>query len=378
MNKQTIYDNHLIDFSNEKIFFGEGKNSQRYDVLKYPFFDKLSDKMMGQDWTHDEIAVTKDQPDFKKMSESMKDAVTKVLQKLILLDSLQGRGMLQTFGSIITLPEFEACATIWQHFEIDKHSKSYTHILRSLYENPTEIFDSSFDNKKLVEIATKIASYYDECFNAVTEYNYKLIKNEPISESFMHELKKTILKLLVEINILEGVRFYSGFATVWSMHYSQGFMERTGKVLQLICRDENLHLAITQTLLKILRTNESEGFIDAYNEIKPYIKEQYIEAINQEFEWIDNIFEKGSFLGMTPELAKNYLKYVANKRLKAIGENILFEGFNKNPIPWVDSYINNDEVEQLPQESEVINYRMNIVDTDISDNELLKLKNKLK
>lgn len=349
------YSNKLIDFRDEPIFYGSGKNSQRYDILKYPFYDKLNNQMMGFDWTHDEIAVSKDKDDFSRLPDNMIHVITSVLQKLIFLDSIQGRGLLQTFGSYITLPEFEACVTTWQHFEVNKHSRSYTHILRSLYNNPSQIFDESFTIAPLKKLANNISYYYDQDMKD----------------------KENLLRLFIEINILEGIRFYSGFACIWSMHYTQGVMERTSKVLQLICRDENLHLALTQYTLNLLRKNDSEGFTKIYNKIKSNIPYIYQNACEQEFEWIDYLFSKGDFLGMSSIAAKEYIKYLCDKRLKAIKENAIY-GVNKNPISWVNSYIDYDLLEQKPQESEIINYITNIVDFDIKEEEIKSLKDSLK
>ena len=370
----SVYSEQLIDFTKEPIFFGTGRNTQRYDVLKYKFFDDLRDKMLGQFWSPDEVDVARDKRDFATMPDNMKSTYTKVLEKLIFLDSVQGRGMLQTFGNLIVNPEFESVVTVWQTFELI-HSKSYTHILRSVYDNPTKIFDESFELKPLVSLAKGISNSYDFCYTDAINYLHKSIIYRNYNET--ETLKESLIRLLLEINILEGIRFFSGFATIWSMHYSQGLMERTSLVLKLICRDELLHLQVTQFLLKLLRTRADEEFIEAYNRIEPLIPELYISACEQEFEWIDCLFEEGSFLGMTPELAKAYIKHIANKRIKAIGCNSIFEGYSKNPIPWIDGYVNYDGVENRPQEQEVVSYRMDTLDKAISDTELNRLSSKL-
>lgn len=366
----SVYNENLIDFTKEPIFFGSGRNTQRYDVLKYKFFDTLRDKMLGQFWSPDEVDVARDKRDFHTMPENMKSTYTKVLQKLIFLDSVQGRGMLQTFGNLIVNPEFESVVTVWQTFELI-HSKSYTHILRSVYDSPSEIFDGSFDIPELVELAKGISQSYDSCYSDATEYLNKCLQYP--NHTNTDKLKESLLLLLLEINILEGVRFFSGFATIWSMHYSQGLMERTSLVLKLICRDELLHLQVTQFLLKILRTKQDEGFTEIYAKIEPQIPEIFMRAVDQEFQWVDCLFESGSFLGMTPELAKSYLKYIANKRIRALGFNGIFEGYGKNPIPWIDGYVHYDGVSTLPQESEIINYKLDTLDKSITDNELKEL-----
>ena len=364
----SVYKETQIDFLKEPLFLGTGKNTQRYDILKYPFFDNTNEKMLGQFWQPMEIDVSRDKRDFHNLPENMKSTYTKVLQKLIFLDSVQGRGMSGTFGQFITNPEFESAMKTWEFFE-NIHSRSYTHILRSVYENPSEIFDESFRIKELTGLAKQISTSYDNCFQKGIEY----LAN-PGDDT---ELKKSILLLLIEINILEGIRFYSGFATIWSMHYSQGYMERTSNILKLIARDENIHLQITQYTLKLLKDSSIEGFTEIYREIENKIPEIYENACVQEFQWIDFLFKEGSFLGMSPELAKNYLKYICNRRLRAIGQVGLFAGFTKNPIPWVETYINYDTAESLPQETEILNYRFDLLDKSISDNKIKSLKDLL-
>ena len=375
---QSVYDENYIDFLKEPLFFGKGRNSQRFDVLKYPFYDNTNDKMLGCYWRPDEIDVSRDKRDFHQMPQNMKDTYTRVLQKLIFLDSVQGRGMLQTFGNLITNPEFENCVTTWQFFEGSIHSRSYTHILRSVYDNPTEIFDASFDIKQLTSLAKETSKSYDNCWNQALAYLYETntnFGNKRIEAS--EDFKKALLYLLLEINILEGIRFYSGFATIWSMHYAQGFMERTTKILQLICRDENLHLQLTQYTLRLLRDSKEEGFQKLYADLEQWLPSIYEAACEQEFEWIDFLFEGGAFLGMSPDLAKAYIKYICNRRLKTLGAEILYPDFIKNPIPWVDSYINSDANEVLPQEVEITNYKFDILNKQIKDSEIEALKKEL-
>lgn len=364
----SVYNSSKINFLKEPLFFGTGKNTQRYDILKYPFYDNTNDKMLGLYWRPDEIDVSRDKRDFEMLDESMKFVYTKVLQKLIFLDSVQGRGLSGTFGNFITNPEFESAVKTWEFFE-NIHSRSYTHILRSVYENPTEIFDESFKIKELVGLAKNISQKYDAVFETGLDY----LKDEVSLQS----LKVKILELLIEINILEGIRFYSGFACIWAMHYAQGKMERTSNILKLICRDENIHLQLTQYTLKLLRGTQDEGFAGIFEKIQQKIPQIYEDAVTQEFEWIDFLFSKGSYLGMSAELAKTYLKFICNKRLKALGFNGIFAGFSKNPIPWVDTYISSDSTEVLPQEVEVTNYRFDLLDKSISEKQLESLREKL-
>jgi len=219
-SKASLYNPKFIDFTKEPMFLGTGRNTQKFDIMKYPIFDNLNDKMQGLDWRHDEIKLTPDKIDYEtKMLEPMKHAYTRVLQKLIFLDSLQGRGILSSLGLITTIPELENCMLTWQYFEGAKHSKSYTEVLRGVYPNPGEIFDESFKIPELMYIAKSISEPYNICFELVTEYNYCQIKGLKFDK--IKELKLAILRLLVTINILEGVRFYSGFVNMESSLFAR-------------------------------------------------------------------------------------------------------------------------------------------------------------
>lgn len=372
--KQSVYTDNYIDFTKEPLFFGEGRNTQRYDVLKYPFFDELNDKMLAQYWRPDEIDVSRDKRDFENAPQNIKTAYTRVLQKLIFLDSVQGRGMLQTFGNLISNPEFESLATTWEFFE-NIHSRSYTHILRSVYANPTEIFDQSFELKPLVNLAKGTAQIYDNCYSDATIYLNQCFKNPNAKPD--KRLYESLILLMLTINLLEGVRFYSGFSCIWSMHFSQGLFERTSNVLKLICRDENLHLQVTQYLLRLLRDKDEEGFREVYAELAPKIPDIYRAAAEEEFTWIEYLFEDGEYLGMSIDLAKTYIKHITNRRLKALALPTIYEGVAQNPIPWVQKYITYDDVEQLPQETELLTYKFNTLDKYISDDQLKALEKKL-
>lgn len=364
--KSSLYIPEKIDFTKEPMFLGSGKNTQRFDSMKYPFFDEKNEKMQGFDWAFNEAKLKTDYVDFNtKMTFADQFKYTKVLQKLIFLDSLQGRGILLTLGHIVSLPELENAMLVWEYFEGAKHSKTYTENLRGVYDDPARIFDESFEIPELMLLAKSISNPYNECYELIIEMQYKIIKNLEITPEFMKALKKSVIKLLVVINILEGVRFYSGFACIWALNKSQGFVEGTSKNLKFICRDENQHLALTQKMLQILRKVKEEGFQEEYEEMRETIINLYKEAYYEEEAWIDYLFQHGSTIGLNAEISKQYLKYIINRRLKAIGENIIFSGFNENPIPWIESYINMDKNEVLPQEGEILNYITGGINKDV-------------
>lgn len=372
----NLYDNYKIDFTKEKLFFGEGKNTQRFDVLKYPWLDQSNDKQQGLDWKHDEVNMTNDGIDFNtRMPMAEKFIYTRVLQKLIFLDSLQGRAPFLTFGQIATLPELENVILTWTYFEGAKHSRTYTHNLRNVYDNPSKIFDEAFEIEELNKLADSISGPYNKLYDLIIDYLYFRKHSFPISEEFMYNIKKQLLLALININILEGVRFYSGFACIWGMTESQGFVSGTSKNLSLICRDENQHLALTQKLLSYLKNNQDEGFVEIYKEIEPDIYKMYEDAYKEEFEWIDYLFSKGSYIGLNSNMIKQYITHIVYKRMKAIGLEPFNKEHVKNPLPWVDKYISGDETEVLAQESEITNYITGGISNleEINKDELKKL-----
>ncbi len=353
----SLYTTEYIDFTKEPMFFGSGKNTQRFDEMKYEYFDKSNDKMQGLDWTFDEVDMTQDKVDFNtNMPSHYKFIYTKDLQKLIFLDSLQGRGPFLTLGQITTLPELENAILTWTYFEGAKHSKTYTHNLRSVYPNPSEIFDESFNIAELMKIADSIKKPFDDLYKSVVDYFYRLENDMKISKDYMHDLRKKTLRLIVEINILEGIRFYTGFAMIWAMSEGQNFVNGTSRNLKLICRDENQHLALTQKMLQLLRKDESNLFTEVYAEMEEEIRDRYEAVYYEEADWVDFVFSEGSVIGLNEDILKLYLKYLTNKRYKAIGGKNIFDGVSTDPLPWIDSYINADANEGLPQEQEVTNY----------------------
>jgi ribonucleoside-diphosphate reductase beta chain len=357
MANTELYTSEYIDFTKEPMFFGKGKNTQRFDILKIKFFDERNAKMQGFDWAFDEAKLTLDYIDFNtNMKPNEQFIMTRDLQRLIFFDSLQGRGILLTLGQICTLPELENAMLTWQYFEGAKHSKTYTENLKGVYVDPKTIFDESFTIPEITKMADKIKQPYEDAYKKIIEYVYYEIFELEYPEEKFKELKRATLRLIVAINILEGVRFYPGFACIWALNKSQGYVEGTSKNLKFIARDENIHLSITQKMLQILKNNEDEGFTEIFEEMEEEIWQMYVDAFDEESEWIDYLFSQGSILGLNAEIAKEYLKYIINRRLKAIGYNIMFQNCSTNPIPWIESYINMDIEEGLPQEGEVTNY----------------------
>ena len=353
-----LYSSTKVDFTKEPMFFGKDKNTQRFDVMKYKFFDKNNDNQLARFWRPEEISLTKDKGDFEGSQDHIKFIYKKTLQKLIFLDSLQGRSPFSTFAQITTLPELENAILTWTFFEGAIHSRSYSHNLRNVFSDPSKVFDETFEDEVLMKHADKIAKHYNELHDYIVEYQYNDMKGIPNTDEFMKKLKRKVILALINVNILEGIRFYPGFSAIWGMTEGLGIFNGTSKILKLICRDENQHLALSQKIINILKKTESEGFTSLFAELEPEIEQMYKEALEQEHEWAEYIFSKGSFIGLNDILIKQYMDFITVQRMKAIGQKSIVQSTAKNPLPWIDAWITESSVEGTPQESEVSDYVM--------------------
>src|SRR6056300_537713 len=280
----TTKHNHI-----EKMAFFDGElGMQRYDTLKYRQFDKLTDKQLGFFWRPEEVDILKDSKDFKELNDHERHIFTSNLKRQILLDSVQGRAPAEAFNPICSLPELENWVTTWT-FSETIHSRSYTHVIRNVYSDPSKVFDEMMDLKEIVECADDISKYYDDLIEMAGYYNLlgegthtvngkKVVVNK-------YELKKALWKTIMSVNILEGVRFYISFACSWAFAELKK-MEGNAKIIKLICRDENLHLASTQTMLKILPKDDPD-FVKIEQECKQEVTQMFIEAVEQEKSWAD-------------------------------------------------------------------------------------------
>jgi len=350
--KPNLYVTKYCDLQGHKLFDfnNECKNTQRYDVLRYPNIDKLNDRMLSFFWRPDEISMNKDKSDYESNSDNYeKFILTEQLKKLVMLDSLQGRSPIFTFGQITTNPEFESIITTWEFFE-NIHSRSYSHLIQSVYPDPEIVFDETFDNKILTKHTKTVVQDYNDLYPMVIKYN----NQEQIDKK---EFKEKILKAIISVNSLEGLRFYSGFASIWSLTEFRNIFSGSTKILQLIARDENTHMALTQNVVNILRKNEEEGFVEIFKELTPWIYDHYFKVSEEEFEWIDYLYSTGCPLGINQNIAKEYIKYLTNLRLRSIGLKSIYPGSNKNPITWINKYLNFGSSESALQEIESIDYQ---------------------
>ena len=353
----ALYCDKKVDFTKEPMFFGgHGKNLQRYDIFSHKLFDDINKTMQGFFWKPEEIDLNKDAMDVKSAEEHEIYILTFTLQKLIFLDSIMGRGPFATFGQVTSIPELEGAILTWTMFE-SIHSRSYSWILQNCYPDPSLIFDEIYDLEEIKNIAEFISRYYNAFYADVTEYQY-CAQRGTLTQEIKNKTKISLLMLLMTVNCLEGIEFLSGFSAVWGLTEAKGIFPGNTKILQLIARDELQHLRLTQNINKILRDDKSEGFKELWNNSTTEFYNIYWESVQLEEKFIDKLYSKGSVIGMNAEIAKDYLYYVANKRLQVIGLKPMFKIQKSNPIPWIDKFYNFSSTQGALQEIESTDYKI--------------------
>ena len=333
-----------------------GPTIQRYDTLKYKQFDQLTDKQLGFFWRPEEVDIYQDAKDFKGLTAHEQHIFTSNLKRQILLDSVQGRAPAESFGSIVSLPELENWIITWT-FSETIHSRSYTHIIRNVYSNPSKVFDEMLDIEEIVNCADSISGYYDQLIEMAGYYNLlgegtHKVNGKTVTVD-LYEMKKLLYLTLMSVNILEGVRFYVSFACSWAFAELKK-MEGNAKIIKLIARDENLHLASTQMMLKLLR-KEDKDFEKIAAETEEACIQMFVDAVDQEKAWADYLFKDGSMIGLNTELLSQYIEYIATRRMTNVKLQSPYN-IKSNPLPWTQKWISGAEVQVAPQETEITSY----------------------
>lgn len=355
----------------EPMFLGQSVNVARYDQQKYKTFEDLIEKQISFFWRPEEVDVSKDRRDFMSLPEHEKHIFLSNLKYQTLLDSIQGRSPNVALLPLVSIPELETWIETWSFFETI-HSRSYTHIIRNVVNDPSEVFDDIVVNKHIIARAEKIAVYYDDLIEYSQYYQLfgegKHTINGKEIEISLRELKKKLYMCLMCVNILEAIRFYVSFACSFAFA-ERKLMEGNAKIIRLIARDEALHLVSTQNILNIFASGQEgdewkeiaeECNLDAFN--------LFYEAAEQEKEWAEYLFKDGSMIGLNKDILCQYVEFITNQRLKAVGLPTMFE-IHQNPIPWINAHLSSDIVQVAPQETEMSSYLTGQIDATISPNE---------
>jgi ribonucleoside-diphosphate reductase beta chain len=337
------------------MFFDNAVDVARYDQVKYPQIEKITDKQLGFFWRPEEVDVSKDKKDFHDLTEHEQHIFTSNLKRQILLDSVQGRAPNIAFLPICSLPEIENWIETWSFFETI-HSRSYTHIIRNIYPDPSIVFDQMLDVKEIIECGNDIAYYYDDLINN---------NNGPTNK---RDHKKSLYMCLMSANALEGIRFYVSFACSWAFAELKK-MEGNAKIIKFIARDENTHLAGTTVMIKRL-LEEDPQIAKIAKECEKEATDLFTKVIEQEKEWAEYLFANGSMIGLNETILKQYIEWIGCKRMRAVGLTCPYTVPQMNPLPWTEKWISGGNVQVAPQETEISSYVVGGVKQDVDEKTL--------
>jgi ribonucleoside-diphosphate reductase beta chain len=365
----TVFNSNKVDTKKQPMFFGQPLGVQRYDSYKYPVFDKLTQQQLGYFWRPEEVSLQKDRADYQTLSPEQKHIFTSNLKYQILLDSVQGRGPGMALMPYCSLPELEACMNIWQTMEMI-HSRSYTHIIKNVYANPTDVFDKILDDEKILSRAQSVTGAYDEFLRAAQEWGAgnmweHNLDGVPLAQEELYELKRKLYRAVVNIYILEGIRFYVSFACSFAFGELK-LLEGSAKVIGLIARDESQHMTITQNIINKWRDGDDSDIIRIAKEEQDNIVEMFKQCVEEEKVWADYLFKDGSIIGLNAKLLQKYVEWTANRRMKSIGLKPIFDvPANNNPLPWTEHWLSSKGLQVAPQETEVESYVIGGIKQDV-------------
>lgn len=351
----SVFNPNPNDATQEPMFLGESVNVSRFDKQRYTIFEQLTEKQISFFWRPEEIDVSKDRRDFIELPEHEQHIFVSNLKYQTLLDSVQGRSPNVVLLPLVSVPELETWIETWAFFE-SIHARSYTHIIRNIFNNPSEILDDIVINPEITKRAESISKYYDELHSLSLEYQQG-------KQVDMHELRKRLYLCIMSVNVLEAIRFYVSFACSFAFA-ERKVMEGNAKIIKLIARDEALHLNGTQHILSLLQKEDSDYKIIA-NEYRKEIYDIFWSAYEQEKAWIEYLFKDGSMIGLNKDILTQYLEFITGLRMKAIDLKPFFS--TSNPIPWINNWLSSDNVQVAPQETEITSYVVGQIDSELQD-----------
>ncbi len=365
----TVFNTEVHDPKKQPMFFGKPLGVQRYDEFKYPIFERLTKTQLGYFWRPEEVSLQKDFGDFKDLRPEQKHIFTSNLKYQIMLDSVQGRAPGMAFIPYCSLPELEACMECWSFMEMI-HSRSYTYIIKNVYPDVAEVFDTILTDPNILQRAESVTESYDNFINAAHTWDNGNLWKEGHKGSFLasyelKHLKRLLYRAVANVNILEGIRFYVSFACSFAFGELK-LMEGSAKIISLIARDENQHLVITQNILNKWSNGDDPEFAEIAREEEENVIAMFKKCVDEEKAWANYLFNKGSMIGLNEKLLHNYVEWIANRRMKAIGIKPIYDVPAKNnPLPWTAHWISSKGLQVAPQETEVESYVVGGIKQDV-------------
>ena len=369
VDSMTVFNTEEVETTKQPMFFGKPLGIQRYDNYKYPVFERLTTQQLGYFWRPEEVSLQKDRSDYQTLRPEQKHIFTSNLKYQVMLDSVQGRGPGMAFAPYCSLPELEGCMKVWEFMEMI-HSRSYTYIIKNVYSDPAEVFDTILSDNRILERAQSVTQAYDDFINSAHEYDQSNMwkdgwKGSYVSQSTIYELKRKLFRAVANVNILEGIRFYVSFACSFAFGELK-LMEGSAKIVSLIARDENQHLVITQQILNKWRNGDDPDMKKIFKEEEPWFYKTFENAVNQEKLWSEYLFKNGSMIGLNEKLLQQYVEWIANKRMKAVGLKPVYDIAQRaNPLPWTQHWISSKGLQVAPQETEVESYVVGGIKQDV-------------
>ena len=365
----TVFNTEEVNTKKQPMFFGKPLGVQRYDSYKYPTFDRLTTQQLGYFWRPEEVSLQKDRADYHQLRPEQRHIFTSNLKYQTMLDSVQGRAPGMAFIPYCSLPELEACMEVWGFMEMI-HSRSYTYIVKNVYSNPSEVFDTILKDSRIIERAASVTHAYDDFIRDAQSWGTGCMwtpeaKGSPSSQWCMKDLKRKLYRAIMNVNILEGIRFYVSFACSFAFGELK-LMEGSAKIISLIARDENQHLVLTQTILKNWREGDDPEMVEIMKEEEEWTIEQFKNCVNEEKKWAEYLFKDGSMIGLNDKLLYQYVEWIANRRMKTIGIKPIYDVAAKNnPLPWTQHWISSKGLQVAPQETEVESYVVGGIKQDV-------------
>ena len=369
VDSMTVFNTEEVETTKQPMFFGKPLGIQRYDNYKYPVFERLTTQQLGYFWRPEEVSLQKDRSDYQTLRPEQKHIFTSNLKYQVMLDSVQGRGPGMAFAPYCSLPELEGCMKVWEFMEMI-HSRSYTYIIKNVYSDPSEVFDTILKDDRILERALSVTQAYDAFINEAHEFDQSNLwkdgwKGSYVSQSTIYELKRKLFRAVANVNILEGIRFYVSFACSFAFGELK-LMEGSAKIVSLIARDENQHLVITQQILNKWRDGDDPDMKKIFKEEEPWFYKTFENAVNQEKLWSEYLFKDGSMIGLNEKLLQQYVEWIANKRMKAVGLKPVYDIAQRaNPLPWTQHWISSKGLQVAPQETEVESYVVGGIKQDV-------------
>lgn len=368
----TVFNSEEVDTKKSPMFFGQPLGIQRYDTYKYPVFDKLTQQQLSYFWRPEEISLQKDRGDYQTLRPEQKHIFTSNLKYQIMLDSIQGRGPGMAFAPYCSLPELEACMKVWEFMEMI-HSRSYTYIIKNIYSDPSEVFDTILKDDRIMERAMSVTQAYDDFINSAHRYDNSdewihALEQVPYAQEARYELKRKLFRAVANVNILEGIRFYVSFACSFAFGELK-LMEGSAKIIGLIARDESQHLIITQNILQKWKEDDDADMKKISQEEESWVYKTFDNAVNQEKYWAEHLFKNGSMIGLNDKLLQQYVEWIANRRMKAIGLKPLYDiPAKNNPLPWTEHWLNSKGLQNAPQQVQLQSYLIGGIKQDMKNN----------